>query len=191
MASSLRVYFIVFYAIGFGVLAIATVSWLRRDTAVEQTPSGLRAYLPVLAPLNWLGAPLLILSRIGELEGEYAPLRLAGFALSLYAAFMLLWAPNALGRFLVPRAVIFQDHELVTSGPYRFVRHPIYSGVVSLWLGAALGTMNLVLLCLWPPLVYAFETQAGIEEQLLRAKFGAAYERYSASTGRLVPRLAK
>ena len=189
MASALRIYFIGFYAIGVAVLATVAFSSLGETSAVEQRPTGLRAYLPVLAPVNWLVPPLLMIFGVGELEVEWPLLRLAGLALSLYAMTMLVWAPSVLGRFLVPRAVIFRDHELVTTGPYRLVRHPIYSGVVSLWLGAGLGTMNLVLLCLWPVIAFAFTVQAGIEEDLLRSKFGASYERYAGSTGRLVPRL--
>jgi len=49
------------------------------------------------------------------------------------------WATLVLGRFLVPRAVIFADHHLVNSGPFRAMRHPICSRILALWLGAALG----------------------------------------------------
>jgi protein-S-isoprenylcysteine O-methyltransferase Ste14 len=189
MASELRGYFIGFYAIGAAVLVMVALTSLGRGEAVEKRPAGLRAYLPVLAPLNWFAPPLLMASGIGELPFDWPLVRLTGFTASFYALAMLLWAPSALGRFLVPRAVIFRDHELVTSGPYRFVRHPIYSGVVTLWLAAGLGTLNVVLLGLWPLITYAFSIQAGIEEGLLGSKFGSSYEDYVASTGRLAPRL--
>lgn len=55
-----------------------------------------------------------------------------------------------LGRFLVPQAVVVKGHDLVTHGPYRFLRHPVYSGDPALLLGAALGTVNMLLLALWP-----------------------------------------
>jgi protein-S-isoprenylcysteine O-methyltransferase len=84
------------------------------------------------------------------------PMRALGVLLTLYAAVMLLWASTTLGRFLVPQAVVVEDHDLVTHGPYRFLRHPAYSGDLALWLGAALGTVNVLLLALWP--VSAFGT---------------------------------
>jgi len=189
MAYTLRDYFIGFYAIGAAVLVMVALTSLGGGEAVEKRPVGLRAYLPVLAPLNWFAPPLLMASGIGELPLDWPFVRLTGFAATFYSLSMLLWAPSALGRFLVPRAVIFRDHELVTGGPYRFVRHPIYSGVVTLWLAAGLGTLNVVLLALWPVIAYAFSIQAGIEEDLLRSKFGSSYEDYVASTGRLAPRL--
>ena len=190
MADALRAYFIGFYAIGAAVLVIVTLtSFGRGDATVEQRAAGIRRYLPVLAPVNWFGPPLLMAFRVGELSVDWSFVRLIGFALSFYSLVMLTWAPSALGRFLVPRAVIFRDHELVTAGPYRIVRHPLYSGIVVLWLAAGLGTMNALLLGLWPLIAYAFSIEARIEEDLLRSKFGSSYERYAASTGRLAPRL--
>jgi len=189
VADALRAYFIGFYAIGAAVLVIVALRPARDDAAVENRPSGIRAYLPVLAPVNWLVPPILMWFRVGELSVDWSTIRLVGVALSFYSLVMLLWAMSALGRFLVPRAVVFRDHELVTAGPYRVVRHPLYSGVVALWLAAALGTVNVSLLGLWPAIVYAFSIEAKIEEDLLRSKFGSSYERYAASTGRLAPRL--
>jgi protein-S-isoprenylcysteine O-methyltransferase Ste14 len=78
-----------------------------------------------------------------------------------------------------------------TGGPYRFVRHPAYSGDLALWLGCALGTMNALLLALWPLYLLGARLEAIREEGILEAHFGAAYRDYAARTGRLVPRLAR
>jgi protein-S-isoprenylcysteine O-methyltransferase Ste14 len=67
------------------------------------------------------------------------------------------------------------------------VRHPIYSGVVALWLGAALGTVNWVLLALWPLLIFGIRRAVIDEEELLRGKFGEAYDEYDNGRGRLFP----
>jgi len=78
----------------------------------------------------------------------------------------------------------------VTSGPFRYVRHPVYSAVVALQLAAALGTVNWLLLAIWPLLVAAMRlVPIPREEKLLREKFGEAYLDYAARTGRLFPRL--
>jgi len=78
----------------------------------------------------------------------------------------------------------------VTSGPYRLVRHPAYSGDLALWLGAALGTANAILVVLWPVSIFGTYLQSREEDALLASKFGAAYESYAKRTGSLVPRLA-
>jgi protein-S-isoprenylcysteine O-methyltransferase Ste14 len=185
----IRIHFLLFYTAGITVIAFRVLPAVFGEARVEARPSKLRAYLPfVLIPFQWLLPPIIILSRVGELSIDAPALRLLGLALSLYAAALLLWAPITLGRFLVPYAAIFEDHELVTSGPFRFVRHPVYSGNLALFLGAALGTLNIYLLLLWPIAVLGFVAEARIEERLLRDRFGAVYDAYAERTGLLLPR---
>lgn len=189
MHEALRLYFLTFYVVGIVVLIIRVVFASVPLTKVEKQPQGVLRYLPViLISVNWMLPPSAIFLRLGEIGADWDALRVLGFLLSLYAAVMLLWASNALGRFLVPRAVIFHDHTLVTSGPYHFVRHPIYSGVLALWLGTALAMLNLLLLLVWPAAMVGVSIQARLEEELLRAKFGPTYESYAQATSRLLPR---
>ena len=112
-----------------------------------------------------------------------------GVGLSLYYIILLSWTVRTLGRFLVPGLAVYSDHELVTSGPFRWVRHPLYSSALALWLGAALGTLNWLLLALWPLLLAAVLSDLPREEGMLRDKFGTAYDAYAARTGRLIPRI--
>src|SRR5947199_3166177 len=65
---------------------------------------------------------------------------------------MELWVALTFGRFLVPRAVVFEGHRLVTSGPYRLLRHPDYSAILALWLGAARYRPPSLMLCGCAPL---------------------------------------
>jgi protein-S-isoprenylcysteine O-methyltransferase Ste14 len=104
------------------------------------------------------------------------------YALSI-AVFIAKVVPASL-----PQAVVLSDHVLVTSGPYRFVRHPAYSGDLALWLGAALGTVNLLLLLVWPVSVVATSLETRQEDALLASRFGDAHARRAERTGRLVPR---
>jgi protein-S-isoprenylcysteine O-methyltransferase Ste14 len=132
--------------------------------------------------------PALILLGLGEIEAGWLPLRLLGLAVGLSGAALLIWASVTLGRFLVHEAAVFEDHALVTRGPYRFVRHPIYSGYLALLLGSGLGMLNVWLLLLWPISLLGILVQAGAEERLLESKFGEVYRRYTARTGQLMPR---
>ena len=112
-----------------------------------------------------------------------------GVALSLCALIVVAWTVRTLGRQLIPGLAILPDHVLITAGPYRWLRHPMYSGALALWLGAALGTLNWLLLAIWPMLVFGVRSGLPKEEAMLRDKFGAQYDAYEGRTGRLLPRL--
>ena len=87
-----------------------------------------------------------------------------------------------------PVARVSHDHELVVEGPFRFVRHPAYSGDLALWLGSALATLDVLLLVLWPLYVLGAWAQSRVEDQLLESKFGSGYRRYAARVGAFLPR---
>jgi protein-S-isoprenylcysteine O-methyltransferase Ste14 len=186
---ALRLYFLGFYAMSVLVFVVKVIPTSLRVPRVERRAPGVARLLPpILVLLDFVLPPVVILLRVGELQARLLPMRVLGFLLSVYAAVMLLWASTILGRFLVPQAVVVEDHELVTRGPYRFVRHPAYSGDLALWLGAALGTANMLLLALWPVSVVGTYFQTRQEDDLLASKFGPAYETYAERTGRFVPR---
>jgi protein-S-isoprenylcysteine O-methyltransferase Ste14 len=118
------------------------------------------------------------------------PLRWAGLCLILLGIAFALWAIATLGRHYDLELEIHRDHELVRTGPYRFVRHPLYTGLGFHFAGACIATGNLVLiagtlLAIYPALVY----RARIEERLLRERFGAAYDEYARRVRMLVPLL--
>jgi protein-S-isoprenylcysteine O-methyltransferase Ste14 len=151
---------------------------------------GWRWYVPVvLLPLEWLLPPVLIALRIGEIEADWLPVRVVGLAVGVAGAVLLAWASVLLGRLLVHEAAVREDHALVESGPYRFVRHPVYAGYLALLLGSGVASLNVCLWLLWPVSLLGILIQAAAEEQLLRERFGEAYERYVRRTGRLIPRL--
>jgi protein-S-isoprenylcysteine O-methyltransferase Ste14 len=191
MNEALRWYFVAFYAVGIAVLLLRVLPDAARATP-ERAATGLRRLMPwVLLPLDFLLPPLLILFRVGELRADAPLLRGLGFFVSLYAAGVGLWAAGTMGRLLVPQAIVSPDHRLVTEGPFRFLRHPAYSGDLALWLGAALGTVNLYLMVLFPLIAAAVSAQARVEDELLEARFGDAYRLYAARVGRLLPRLSR
>jgi protein-S-isoprenylcysteine O-methyltransferase len=190
MTDGLHIWFLVLYAIGIVVLIIKFVPARPREKVVEKQIIDTRRLLPMIClPVDWLVPPIILLSGIGQLSAAWPLIRILGFALSLYAFVILVWVPRVLGRFLVPQAVVFTDHALITSGPFRFVRHPSFSGALALWVGTALGTLNWLLLVLWFLLVVGKTIQAQAEEELLHTKFGSAYEAYTRQTGRFFPKI--
>jgi len=95
-----------------------------------------------------------------------------------------------LGRFFTVNVTIAEDHELVTTGLYRYVRHPSYSGSLLTFFGFGLCLVNwLALAVLFVPVALAFSWRIHVEEKALREALGQSYESYSAQTYRLIPGL--
>jgi protein-S-isoprenylcysteine O-methyltransferase Ste14 len=185
MTDAFRLWFVVSYALGFVFFPVLIFRFRARRPTVEQRVGPLP---PPLALISWLIPPIILLTGV-EISAVWIPLRMVGVGLSLYATAMMPWATWVLGRSYVPGPAVLQEHALVSAGPFRLVRHPIYSAVAALWLGAALGTLNWLLLVLWPLIVAALRKGARAEEEMLRVKFGNAYDAYARQKGRLVPKL--
>ncbi len=112
-----------------------------------------------------------------------------GAILTLVGLLFTVWARVYLGRNWSGVATLKADHELITGGPYQWVRHPIYSGLTLAFLGSALaigqwrGVLALVLA------VVAIVQRIFVEERLMREQFGAAYDAYAQRVRALVPGL--
>jgi protein-S-isoprenylcysteine O-methyltransferase len=183
MSDALTVYFLVLYGLGIGGFA-RTVVQARRQAARLDQPLGPP---PVPAMAAWLVPPLVLLLRIGEIPAGWPLVRGLGVALSLYSLVMIPWTVRTMGRNLVPGRALHEDHALLTTGPFRWLRHPLYSGTLALWLAAAIGNLNWLLLVLWPLLLAGVLREVPAEERMLRERFGPAYEEYERRTGRFVP----
>jgi protein-S-isoprenylcysteine O-methyltransferase len=170
---------------------VALVALLRRaftPSATQFRIKGWRWYIPaVLLPIEWLVPPVLIALRFGEIEGWWLPLRLVGLAVAIAGAVLLVWAFGLLGRLMIHEAAVREGHTLIESGPYRFIRHPVYVGYLALLLGSGIAASNVYVLLLWPVSFVGILIQAASEEQVLRAQFGQDYDRYVSRTGRLLP----
>ncbi len=190
MNETLRWWSLALYGVGPVVALLALLRRRSRPSTVLYRVKGWRWYVPpFLLPAEWLLPPVLIALRAGEVPADWPAVRLAGLVVGWVGAALLVWASVWLGRFFVHEAAIVGDHALVTSGPYRFVRHPVYSGYLGLLLGSGVATMNLLLMLLWPISLLGIIVQARSEERLLATRFGEDYERYARQTGQLVPRL--
>ena len=123
-----------------------------------------------------------------EAETNTGPVvNFSGFVLVGVGLIFVLAAPVTLRKNYSSTLVIRKDHELVTSGIYRVVRHPIYFGVILVTLGLPIGTASWVAL---PPMVLLIPLviyRIGIEERLLLEEFPADYRAYMERTKRLVP----
>lgn len=184
MQDTFRLWFVFAYALGFLFFLAQILRFRARDQVVEQRKGPLP---PPPALISWFIPPAILLLGVGDLGMTWPAVRTVGVLLSVYALVAMPWATWVLGRSYAPGPAVMEDHALATTGPFRFVRHPIYSAVAALWIGAALGALNWVLLVTAPVILMALLKGAEAEERMLREKFGDAYDEYAAGRGRLVP----
>src|SRR5436190_590691 len=133
---------------------------------------------------------LVIAARPGPEVAIPESIRWFGLALIVLGIGFALWAIATLGRHYDLELEIHRDHELVRTGPYRFARHPVYTGLGLHFAGACLATGNLVLIAGTLLVTFpALYLRAKTEERLLRGRFGAAYDEYTRQVGMFVPLL--
>lgn len=140
---------------------------------------GLLAYLIDPAWMSWsqVGLPI--------------SLRWLGVGLGVIAGLLLIWALRSLGPNLTDTVVTRAEHTLVTTGPYRWVRHPFYvasalaiaanSLVAANWFLALAGGLAMALLVI----------RTRTEEEKLIERFGDRYLEYMGRTGRFLPRVSR
>lgn len=122
----------------------------------------------------------------GSLAVHSAALQVIGATSFLSGLGLAVWARVYLGRNWGMPMTQKEEPELVTSGPYRFVRHPIYSGLLLAIVGTAVA-INLYLLIAAGVTGIYFIYSARVEEARLTTSFPAAYPRYRAKTKMLIP----
>jgi protein-S-isoprenylcysteine O-methyltransferase Ste14 len=108
--------------------------------------------------------------------------------LELGGVALRIWAIRHLGRFFTVAVGIQQGHHVIQDGPYRFVRHPSYSGSLLALIGVGCLTFNwlgfiLIAICTF----WAYAIRIPVEEKTMLAEFGSEYEKYAAHTKRLIP----
>lgn len=79
--------------------------------------------------------------------------------------------------------------EIVSTGAFRYVRHPLYLGCILFYLGLTVSTLSLVSLALLVPIALFYNFLGSYEEKLLQEKFGDPYRDYMEITGRWIPRI--
>jgi len=112
-----------------------------------------------------------------------------GWAAAAFTAIgigLAVWARLYLGRNWSPRPAVKEHHELVTTGPYAYVRHPIYTGIMLATLGSALVGMIFGIV-MFIVISIVFTLRISKEEKLMLELFPRQYPEYQKRTKRLVP----
>jgi len=178
--------FVVVASFGVYVVTAELVLGRARSNRGPRTraASGIAQWAPA-----FLWVPYAVVAyHVGPELAAPTPVFAAGIALTVLGIVFALWALATIGRHFDLEIEVHEDHELVRSGPYAFVRHPIYTGFIVHTVGAWLATGNVVLvagsLVVTFPLLYL---RARTEERLLRDELGPRYDAYARDVGMLVP----
>ncbi len=120
------------------------------------------------------------------------PLQATGVGLWALGLALGLWAARAIGGYGAVSGVTV-DHQLVSDGPYRYVRHPIYTALTAVSVGTTLVFRSYLLLVVAALSIFAHLWWAAVEEKLLGSPEGLGddYRTYASRTGRFLPRLRR
>ena len=137
---------------------------------------GLFTYMVNPARMAWSSMPLPVW------------LRWLGVGIAVMGGALFVWTFRNLGKNLTDTVVTRRDHTLVTTGPYRWVRHPFYVAVALTMLGNSLAAANWFLLGGGVLVFTLLAIRTRTEEAQLVARFGGAYEAYMHRTHRFFPK---
>ena len=171
------------------------VVWLvaafRTKQTQERAPVGSRlAYgIPVLIGAYLLFASNPVFGLYTHIVPRSTAVESAGLLLTITGIAFAIWARFYIGQNWSGNVTIKVGHELIRTGPYRWVRHPIYSGILLAIIGTALGRGKVVGVISIALFWLGFLIKSRKEEEFMRKTFGEQYVEYSRSTGALVPRL--
>ncbi|MFE6052485.1 methyltransferase family protein [Kitasatospora sp. NPDC056446] len=115
-------------------------------------------------------------------------LALVGVVLAVCSTALLLWSRWVLGTMWASVPAVQEHHELRTDGPYRMVRHPIYTGLLGLIGGGMLANGFGVWIAYVAAAVPWLLLRVRAEDGMMAGQFGAAYEAYRAGVPALIPR---
>jgi protein-S-isoprenylcysteine O-methyltransferase len=171
-------------------VTLASVRRSRRKDGATRADRGSVTVLWIVITAAITAAVSLAGDRPGRLPFPPSAIRGLASALLVSGAALRWWAVVALGRFFTVDVATHADHALVDTGPFRFVRHPSYTGLLLEFcgFGVALGN-GLSLIVLLVPILVALAYRMHVEEAALRRVLGAPYTAYCAKTKRIIPGL--
>jgi protein-S-isoprenylcysteine O-methyltransferase Ste14 len=174
------------------LLLVWLVAWLRTKRTQERAPLVSRlAYGVPVGLASWLlFADNLPFARLQDrIISKNIYTEAAAITLTALGIAFAIWARFYLGQNWSSAVTIKVGHQLIRTGPYAWVRHPIYSGLILAMIGTAIarreprGLISVALLWL------GFWIKSRMEEKFMHKTFGPEYEAYAQSTGALVPKL--
>jgi protein-S-isoprenylcysteine O-methyltransferase Ste14 len=164
------------------------------QNTLKKREAGLASKIAGLLGMLGFVAILLYTINPGWLAWSSMPLplwmRWAGVGMALLGFALLQWAQNTLGKNWSDTPRMIKEQSLITSGPYQYIRHPIYTAFLLILGSTFLISANWLVGLVWIGMtVLEVASRIGFEENLMLEYFGDQYREYMKRTGRLLPKL--
>lgn len=182
MYQDLLVFLWVVYILYWRILAFGNKASQRLEPLASRL---LRTVLFCTATLLMIYGPLPWLNR--ALYPQTLTLYWVGVVLTLGGMLFGLWARLTIGRNWSGTVTLKQGHELITRGPYRLVRHPIYTGLLLAIFGTDLAIAQVRAALAFLMILVALAVKWRLEERWMHEQFGQAYADYAQRTPAIVP----
>ena len=156
----------------------------RPATFLQKIPPNIAALVLVLTILSIFK----IGSLTGNFEIQFENIRIVGLIMFLIFSWLQVWAYKSLGKNYAQDIVILKEHQLYTTGIYKFIRHPQYISQILSDLGAGIALLSFTVV----PIVILFELplfimRASVEDKLLQKYFGEKFAAYKKQSGFIIP----
>jgi len=154
----------------------------------EKPKTFLQKFPPILSAVTLI---VLILGvfQIGTLEymKEHNAIRLIGLPVYLIFSWIQVWSFKSLGDNYSQDIVIKKDHQLVTTGPFRYIRHPQYFSQILINIGGTAATVSYVLGILTLIEIPIYIMRALLEDKMLAKHFAEQFSAYKKKSGFMIP----
>ncbi len=145
--------------------------------------------LPVILSTLTLIILIVSLFQVGTLEysNNNQAIRIIGLLVYLVFSWIQIWITKVLGDNYTQDIAIKKEHQLVTSGPFKFIRHPQYLSQILIDLGGAVATLSFILAPIVIIEIPFLFMRAAFEDKLLEKHFGESFRSYKKKTGQIFP----
>lgn len=177
-------YFFITFSIGFWIILF--FYWIIEATRTRGIKNEIVGLSKLLISGLVLYIPLLLPNQMLIYQPNFI-IRAIGLLISISGYNLCYWSRKELAQNWSGKVAIQENHQLIKSGPYKIIRHPIYSGVLVLMLGTS------IIIGSWLAFIWTFFCFFGLyrkgkqEEELLMKEFGEAYNQYRKETKMLIP----
>ncbi|MDG5472918.1 isoprenylcysteine carboxylmethyltransferase family protein [Jeotgalibacillus sp. ET6] len=177
-----------------GLFILISVIWIseffifRNRGTGKGDPLETRSFLYIFTSLFFTIAAALFLQEFREEDSLVLPMKTLGFLLFLTGVILRFWGITHLKAQFTRHVTVRDGDEIVSSGPYRRLRHPLYTGLLFIAVGMALYFTSLIAAVAGGLLTgFMLLKRIRYEEKLLVEKFGPDYEKWMSRRARLLP----